>query len=288
MKRIMNRVMMGLMMVMSCFIVKGQSKIDEDRMQQDIEVAENALTTLLRQQMGKRIFFPIDVNGSYTAGYGVTLRMPRSGSFKMIMDSYGPGSSTYSYSYSYSKDEDIKQRAKVDQYAADKAREEAGQAREKAEIEQRAARDKREREVIRPAIVINAPKGTRMDMDSARASADQIFIAVSKNFLANYGDLISQLKPEERIIITNRAEDFDGFFQWGDGNRRSLTSVEAKKDDISQLKQGKITRDQFLSRLIVVNTESAEALDPDLEVLSSMFSRLYREDLSKTYYIQGQ
>jgi hypothetical protein len=34
----------------------------------------------------------------------------------------------------------------------------------------------------------------------------------------------------------------------------------------------------------VVNTTSAEETDPDLELLSSIFSRLYRVDLSKTYY----
>ena len=116
-------------------------------------------------------------------------------------------------------------------------------------------------------------------------------IAVAKNFLADYGDMISQLKPEEKVIITNRGEEFEGgfFYQWGQNAdlRRSLISVEAKRDDISQLKQGKITRDQFFSRLTIVNTESADKLDPDLEVLSSMFSRLYREDLSKTYYVQG-
>ena len=301
MKRTMNQVMMGLMM-MSSIIVMGQAKIDEQRMDQDIEIAENALSTMLRQQTGKRIFFPMEVNGSYTAGYGVTLRMPRASSLRMIMGSVGGPGMSYTYSYSNSDDAQMN-RATEERYAADRAREEAMDAREKAgrareeamdakeraEIEQRARKDKREREVIKPRIAITAPRGTRMDMDSARASADELFISVSKNFLANYGDLISQLKPEEKIILTNRSEDFEGgFFQWQDGDaRRSLVSVEVKKDDINQLKQGKITRDQFMSRLKVINTESADALDPDLEVLSSMFSRLYREDLSKTYYVQG-
>jgi hypothetical protein len=66
-----------------------------------------------------------------------------------------------------------------------------------------------------------------------------------------------------------------------------MMSVEARRGDIDQLKQGKLSRAEFLSRLKVVNTESTDAVDPDLEVLSSLFGRLYREDLSKTYYVQG-
>ena len=88
-----------------------------------------------------------------------------------------------------------------------------------------------------------------------------------------------------------RVEDFDGDFnfKWSmdSRSRRSLMSVEARRDDIVQLKQSKITRDQFLGKLKIVNTESSETLDPDLEVFSSMFGRLYRSDLSKTYYSEG-
>ena len=123
------------------------------------------------------------------------------------------------------------------------------------------------------------------------ATADKRFIEAAKSFLADYGDVLSQLKPEERIMVTNRAEDFDGDFnfkwQMDSQSRRSLVSAEAKREDITQLKQGKLTRDQFLSRLKIVNTESLETLDPDLEVFSSMFGRLYRSDLSKTYYSEG-
>lgn len=119
---------------------------------------------------------------------------------------------------------------------------------------------------------------------------------VAKNFLADYGDVISGLKADERIIISNRSDEFEPDFEvmWissGDGSggraKRQLMSVEAKRSDIEQLKQTKITRAEFLNRLKVTDTESAEAIDPDLEVAASLFGRLYREDLSKTYYTQG-
>lgn len=285
MKRVMKMVM-GVVAVLGSLMATSQTKIDDQRMQQDIEVAENILSTLVRQQFNKRNFFPMEVSGSYMAGYGVTFRMPRGGAFNMlfyrsmdepntVINAPTPDGFSTTYSYSFSKterDED------------EKAREKDGRGKEKA-------MDKAEREAIRQKQQIRTPKGMKVISDSSMATANQRFLDVAKNFLTDYGDVISQLRPEERIVVTNRGEEFGGDFnfRWPGGeSRRSLISVEAKRDDIAQLKQGKITRDQFLGRLKTVNTETTDKLDPDLEVLSSMFSRLYREDLSKTYYTQGE
>src|SRR5579859_2691248 len=54
----------------------AQAKVDEERMQRDIEITENILSTMIRQQIGKRSFFPMEVQGSYLPGYGVTFRLP--------------------------------------------------------------------------------------------------------------------------------------------------------------------------------------------------------------------
>ena len=274
-----QKVVMGLMMMTGSFMGFSQGKADSQRMDQDIEVAENILGTLLRQQFGKRGFFPIEVNGSYVPGYGVTFRLPIGGGFNRIMlgGADMPGmpsmvdvsSNGYSYSYSWSDDE-----------VKDEDCEDC------------------EREKIKAKSRIRTPKPPLAPKASDRASSDSLtdlsnkrFMEVAKNFLADYGDVISGLKPDERVVITNRSDDFDAGYEviWlgGRQSRRQLMSVEAKRIDMDQLKQGKISRDEFLKRLAIVNTEPSENLDPDLEVFSSMFGRLYREDLSKTYYVQG-
>ena len=251
--------------------------MDEQRMEQDIEVAENILSTLVRQQFGKRNFFPMEVHGNYLAGYGVTFRLPNGGPLNAMLFEWGDepsiimnnSSDGYSYSYSYKKNTTPK----------------VGGVRESEEECEDCEKEKARRTLM-PLKAL-----ARVGSDSLSASVDKKFLEVAKNFLADYGDVLSQLKPEERIIITNRAEDFDGDFnfKWAmdSKSRRSLISAEAKRDDIVQMKQGKLNRDQFVSRLKIVNTESSETLDPDLEVLSSMFGRLYRSDLSKTYYSEG-
>ena len=280
MKRMMQKLVM-VWAVVSSFMAAGQVKVNEQRMEQDLEVAENILGTLARQQFGKRNFFPIEVSGHYLPGYGVTLRLPHGGAFNFLMrssdapiilENVGPGS--YSYSYSISSTPEAEEAAE-----------------ERARVKDAAAKD--HGGYAAKAGPGRSKSGTRMKIstDSLNSSMEKKFMEIAKNFLADYGDVISQLRPDEKIVITNQSDEFGDFeFRWPGGNnaRRSMMSATAKRDDILQLRLGKITRDQFLSRLTVVNTESSDKLDPDLEVFSSMFGRLYQEDLSKTYYTQGE
>lgn len=283
-KRNMKKMGWMVALVLIATTAMAQSKSADQRMQQDIEVAENILGTLLRQETGRRGFFPVDVKGTYMAGYGVTLRMPvNSGMNSFViagvaepdMVEISPGAFSYSWSST--------------------AREEAELSREIAKEEAERARDEdRIRKVEKDRVVARTPrppKASREADDSAAVRAQKRFMEVARNFLADYGDVISGLKPEERILITNQGDNFEGGFAevWFNGrkSRRQMMSVEAKRGDIEQLKQGKISRAEFLNRLKVVNTESTDAVDPDLEVLASLFGRLYREDLSKTYYVQG-
>lgn len=287
-----QKVVMGLVMLVGSFMGFAQEKADNQRMDQDIEVAENILGTLLRQQFGKRGFFPIEVNGSYVPGYGVTFRLPVGGGFNRFMlggfdmpdmpSTMDVSSNGFSYSYSWS-DEDVKDEDCVDC------------ERERARARSSARAPKPPKAPKAPAQVSGA---ARSDKSSGHASSDSLsdlsnkrFMDVAQTFLADYSEVVSGLKSDERIMITNRSDDFEAGFDvvWlgGRQSKRQLMSVEAKRSDMDQLKQNKITRAEFLKRLTIVNTEPSDNLDPDLEVFSSMFGRLYREDLSKTYYVQG-
>lgn len=261
----------GWMMVSLAVLAAGgstaQPKIDDARMDRDIEVAESALGTLLRQQFQKRYMFPMEVEGRYTAGFGVTFRLP--GDFfgpmafslapgppddVVIWD--GDGRNSFSYSITTDDDDD------------DDGDEDNG------------------------PIIVNkgrnrvTVKSKSVNRDSARQAYNARLIAASKEFLADYADLIGQLQSDEHILITNRGEQ-ERMWVWGaDAPRRTYLSVDATRGDITQYKQGKLTRDQFMAKVRVVNTESTEELSPDLELLTSLFNRLYRRDLSKTYFTE--
>jgi hypothetical protein len=70
----------------------------------------------------------------------------------------------------------------------------------------------------------------------------------------------------------------------GEKRKQNVISVEGVKSDVNQFRQGKLTRDQLMGKLHVVNSEISDELQPDLELLSSIFNRLYSRDLSKTFF----
>ncbi len=275
MKRAVRFLMIGVFALITV-TVSAQNKIDEERMQRDIEIAENIFQTILRQEFGKRNFFPYEVSGSYMPGYGVTFRLPNDFNGPMgfmlmnnepnIVYNNGPDGS---FSYSISSSDGTATMS----VSSDEDENEDGRTRVKEKSR-------------------TAPKARRNykdNSDSIRTVYNQKIIAASKTFLADYGDLISQLGADERIVITNRGEGNQRFWYGYDvkAPKRTMLSIEAGKGDITQFKQGKITRDQLMAKIKTVNTETIDELNPDLELLSSIFDRLYRPDLSKTYYMEG-
>jgi hypothetical protein len=255
-------------LIFSFTLAGAQDKVDQGRMDRDIEVAENILSTLIKQQFEKRSFFPMEVNGEYREGYGVTFRLPYELNGPMIWNIGGtaPGVSildgdSYTYSFSFPSGE-------------------------QAELERVMGEDQRVRtETIRGTSRPKVANARSINVDSIReVSADKIIMAC-KEFLANYGDLITQLPANEKIMITNRG---DGDRRWYgafmNASKPSYMSVEATKADITTYKQGKLSKDQFEKKIKVINTEVDDELQPDLELLTSIFNRLYRSDLSKTFF----
>src|SRR5690606_2069217 len=127
------------------------------------------------------------------------------------------------------------------------------------------------------------------NMDSLRDISNEKIIEAAKEFLADYGDMISQLKPEEKIVITNRGGNQPRMWvtHMVKSPGRNHLSIEMLKADLNSFRQNKLTRDQLLNKITVVNAEAVDEAEPDLELLSTIFSRLYRQDLSKTFFSEG-
>jgi hypothetical protein len=238
-------------------------------MDRDIAVAENVLGTLIKQQFNsQRTFFPLEIKGSYQGGYGVVFNLPadyttpiaftipNGGNDVVIFnESNSPGVKAYNYNYNYDSRMN----------GADRAPELAD---EKSLTLKDKTREKR-----------------RLDMDSVRDAYNLKVIDAAKTFIVDYADMITQLTPQERIVVSNQGNQPRMWVgQYFNAPKRTHLSVEALKSDLILLKQGKITRDQALAKIKVVNTETVEEVEPDLELLSSIFRRLYSQDLSKTYF----
>jgi hypothetical protein len=245
-------------MAVTVFHIQASAqKIDQERMERDIEVAENVLSTLIRQEVSPQgRFFGLEVKGIYQEGYGVTFKLPSDYSSPMFIKGTGEGTVIYrdnasapTVAYSYSRTEETETNSKSEKDAYD--------LKEKA-------REKK-----------------RVSIDSAREAYNDRLIRAAKDFIVDYSDFLTQLSPTERVVVTNKNENRSWYYK---ENKRKHIAIEALKSDITSYKQGKLTRDQALSKLKVVNTEVIDVKEQDLELLTSIIGRLYRTDLAKTYF----
>lgn len=239
-------------------------KADDERMKRDIAVAENILGTLIKQQFEKhKMFFPLEIKSNYQPGYGITFYIPADYTtpivFSLPDDRFiwqeeriqGPGVNLYNYEDNRSNDRNTPDN---------------------------------ERETIR--LTDKTREKSRLEMDSVRDAYNGKVIEAAKIFLVDYGDMLTQLSSTERIIVSNQGDRRVWVKQYFTAPKRSHLSIEALKGDLTLYKQSKISRDEMLKKIKVVNTESVDEVEPDLELLSSIFTRLYRPDLSKTFFVQ--
>lgn len=271
MRRISN-LLFGVALSIMILSTGYAQKIDDERMDRDIAVAENVLSTLIKQQFNnQRTFFSLEISGSYQAGYGVSFTIPADYSTPIALMLQGAGDpaiwgepamtigrSDDGYTVRYGEN----------------------QSRDMARMDAQNAGDK--------SVKLKERGATRqeLDMDSIRDAYNLKVIEAAKMFLLDYGDLIAQLAPNEKVVISNQGSQprvwVNQFFT---APKRTHLSVEALKSDLTQYREGKITRPQALAKLKVVNTETVDEVAPDLELLSSIFTRLYGQDLSKTYFV---
>ncbi len=321
MKRVSNFLIGGLILISTSLVAQ---KSADDRMKRDIAVMETALSEMIKQEFDQRNFFFMEVKGNYVPGYGVTFTVPTSmfnsvwstGSDMVIVDGNINGAG-FSYSVGGGDDMIDEDELSVTQHEAEEAKQamknsknkNAQKERDKSEREAQVSRNKAEQELQearandreahlkeRVAYGVQSDAGIatiapryrkRYNSDSLNAVNNAKIINAAKTFIADYGDMLSQLAPNERIIVTNKTTGENNYWFNGQKAKRSLLSVEASKSDLTQFRQGSINRDQLLTKMKVVNSVSSEKTEPDMELLVSIFNRLYREDLSTTYYVQG-
>jgi hypothetical protein len=260
MKTIMKFWLVGWMILHAGTQLSIAQKIDEDRMKRDLEVAENILSTLIKQEFGEqRGFFGLSIKANYLPGYGVTFRLPggHNGLYMLPVE----GNTVI--------------------YNSDRA------ARGTTVITTNGDEENDEDDPRLREYKLRERKEKKLNSDSISTAYNQKMIKAAKDFILDYGDFISQLQPNEKIVITNQNQGGENFVWISKNQKRTHLSIEAVKSDIVAFKQNKLTREQAMAKITVLNTESLDIKEPDMELLASIFSRLYRTDLSRTYFTEG-
>ena len=130
-------------------------------------------------------------------------------------------------------------------------------------------------------------------LDESMEKIEQAIIT----FLADYADLIGQLKPSDHIMVKQESpyEDFvvgwsDDTDVWGsaedENGKRGGFSAEVSKQVISDYKTGKISFDSFKEKVVIKRAEP-ELKSADLDMFASIFRQYYGPKMSSTFFIEN-
>jgi len=244
----------------ACLLISAQleaQEIDETRMNRDIKIAEDIISGLLSQEGStSRFFGNTKVSGNYIKDYGVIFNIPtKSGLWPMGIK--------------IDRDDD------GDFIILDKS---TGQ---------------------------NYALGSgEFDLSDMADAKDDYIQATLETFLVDYADLIGQLKGSDKIMLKSENKSGGIFvvsgkkysFNYGGGREEIseaccgddpssyVLTAEVLKEDLTKYKAGTLDRDDLIERILIEKTESVSEKEPELELLSTIFKRLYRSDLSSTYF----
>ena len=282
-----------LTFLMSAFAAAHAQETEKERMNRDLEVAESILSTMIKQGAGKRqIDIPFHVSGEYKNGKaqfnvpsnGMTRIIFSGGNFRRDFEENCPGNVTV---FKLGENGDRPEKATEIRWSAHRMKQKAEKKKEKNDPREKGkGKDRSEDESDEPAQFKLLPNGFEAQfpqlLDSIDTRFDERLVAVAKTFIADYGDLLSFLKDNEKIAVTTRDNQNDHPVFLNKNQR--YAAVEAKVSDVRQYKKGGITREQLMQRIVVSQGLMKEERKVDYELLQTIFNRLYRSDLSKTFF----
>lgn len=282
------------LLVFCIFPLFAAPRIDEERMNRDLEIAKSILATQIKSA-SEGFFAERMIEASYIDGYGVILTIPRSMLYffdhKLEFDPKIFGFDAPEVNVIIEKD--FKRSFKngpLDEEEVKEFRKNAEKMRSEAEQMREEAQEQRE-EAMEMSALASAERHERArQFGEEDIEWEEIMIT----FLADYADVIGQLKPEDKImvrrespfremiIVTEREDDGERVTK----KKSAGISAEVTKKDISAYRSGKLTKEEFKDRVTMKKEEPQKKI-PDLEMFGSIFKRYYSPDLSKTFFTDG-
>jgi len=282
----MKKLVLILAVILSCQAAIAQT-IDEERMNRDLEIAKNILATLMKSD-SEMYFEGRNLEADYVEGYGVIFTIPRHFVYfhlpppkikapKVKIEGIGEGRAIVITGDD--DEESIKEKKRSLEEA--KEAEIAAIAETEAEMEAEIAEYEEEMKAEMEYWGQNVLEQNK--------KLEQAMIT----FLADYADLIGQLKPEDKILINQESpHDMMNGIIWASEDETIESpgfaglSMEVSKKDISNYKSSKISLEEFKNR-IIIKTKEPEKKRADLEMFASIFKQYYNPKLSKTFFTEG-
>ena len=108
-------------------------------------------------------------------------------------------------------------------------------------------------------------------------------------FLADYSQLIGQLKPTDKIVVSTKKSDYV-FVMTDEGESINASggsgvSTELLKKDHNDYITGKISHDQLVAKIKVTKNDAEGSRAKDLDLFGSMLNTIYNESYTETYFM---
>ncbi|MEN8249310.1 MAG: hypothetical protein ABFS32_10300 [Bacteroidota bacterium] len=241
-----------------------QAQIDEARMDKDLRVASKVLETLTQGDT-RLIMYNDNVEGNYIEGYGVMFSV--GGGYSVFVPPVRP------VIYLQKDKGDTYTIAPVPGISEKEAEQIAKEAEQMAEKAEQMAKEAEQ--MAKEAAVM--------------ASVDNLDLEkIMIEFLVDYSQMIGQLKPNDKIVISTKKSDYL-YAMWDDGDNKVAGSngitAEMLKMDHNDYMAGKLNRDQLISK-IKVNKENGEAeRSKDLDLFGSMIKTVYDQSYTDSYFV---
>jgi len=244
---------------------KVQAQINEEKMDKDLRVASKVLETLAHGEGEGRlmIYGGDNIEGNYVEGYGVIFSMSGRSMYIAPRVAYSYGRRTSGVTVV----------APIAEARAIAEVEVEAEAKAKAKAKEEAAKDKKE-----AAKEKEKQKGKEIDLE-----------AIIVEFLADYSQMIGQLKPTDKIVVSTKKSDY--VFVMTDENESinatggSGISAELLKKDHNDYMSGKISHEQLVAKIKVTKSDGEGSRSKDLDMFGSMLQTIYDDSYTETYFM---
>lgn len=113
---------------------------------------------------------------------------------------------------------------------------------------------------------------------------------VMTTFLVDYSQLIGQLQPTDKIVVSTKKSDYIYYFKMNDGDGSKVSgnnglTAELLKKDHDNFLSGKLSKDQLIEKINYVEHGGENEHSKDLDLFAAMIKTLYNADYTDTYFV---
>ncbi|MCC5937720.1 MAG: hypothetical protein JJU34_10585 [Lunatimonas sp.] len=236
-------------------------EIDRERMQRELKVASAILNSLFEPDQEFLVSRRDDRRqAQYLSGYGVMMTLPAHASVSVAPNiQFMPTTNARSFS---------------------------------GTVPQQGSQIRIGRSLLDSTRMNTLRTGKPLDRDSVEQARTLRSKELVVEYFLDYAHLITQLGPEDRIKIVEERSPFisGGRFvpQFQASNvtgRKQRFAAEVVFGDLIAYQNRQITREEMRSKIRFAGGDQSS--EQDLELLANIFDRLYRPDLSETFYYTG-